>query len=134
MMEPQILFVKQFLAALCEKEVRTIPINDKKFKDGIKNMADYYHANIDDFGPYANQLDMLFLQYTTRGDFIQFSRVIESFNSRIVSLENPHYIKANLKLENDYIEDLNADNELNISHEQFQELANRFICGAGIKK
>lgn len=131
-MEPKILFVKQFLATLCEKEVRTIPINDKKFKDGINNMAEYFHANIRSFGPYADQLDMLFLQYSTRGDFSQFSRIIESFNGRIVSLENPHYIKANLKLEDDYIEDLNADNELMISHEQFLKLANCFICGAGI--
>lgn len=132
MMEPKILFVKQFLATLCEKEVRTIPINDKKFKDGINKMAEYFHANIKNFGPYADQLDMLFLQYTTRGDFSQFSRIIESFNGRIVSLENPHYVKANLKLEDDYIKDLNADNELMISHEQFLELANCFIYGAGI--
>ncbi len=133
-MEPKILFVKQFLATLCEKEIRTIPINDKNFKAGVKKMADYYHGNIDDFGPCADQLDMLFLQYTTRGDFSQFSRIIESFNGRIVSLENPHYIKANLKLEDDYIEDLNANKELNIPHEQFQKLADCFICGAGIKK
>ena len=133
-MEPKILFVKQFLAALCEKEIRTIPINDANFKNGIQNMADYYHANQDSFGPYAKQLDMLFLKYTTRGDFNQFSRIIESFNGRIVSLENPHYIKANLKLESDYIKDLNADDELAIPHEQFQELANQFICGAEINK
>lgn len=27
MTEPKILFVKQFLATLCEPEIRTIPIN-----------------------------------------------------------------------------------------------------------
>ena len=103
-MEPKILFVKQFLATLCEKKVTTIPINNKKFKDGIQSMADYYHSNAGSFGPYADALDMLFLKYSTRGDFSQFSKIIEGFNGRIVSLENPHYIKANLKLEKDYIE------------------------------
>lgn len=130
MMEPKILFVKQFLATLCEKEVTTIPINNKKFKDGIQNMADYYHSHMDNFGPYADVLDMLFLKYSTRGDFSQFSKVIEGFNGRIVSLENPHYIKANLKLEKDYIEDLNQDEELGIPHEQFLMLADCFLRGA----
>ena len=130
MMEPKILFVKQFLATLCEKKVTTIPINNKKFKDGIQSMADYYHSNAGSFGPYADALDMLFLKYSTRGDFSQFSKIIEGFNGRIVSLENPHYIKANLKLEKDYIEDLKQDKELGISHEQFQVLADCFISGA----
>lgn len=71
-----------------------------------------------------------FLKYSTRGDFSQFSKIIEGFNGRIVSLENPHYIKANLKLEKDYIEDLKQDKELGISHEQFQVLADCFIRGA----
>lgn len=133
-MEPKILFVKQFLAALCENKIRTIPINNEKFKSGIQNMADYYHANVDSFGPYTKCLDMLFLKYTTRGDFSQFSRIIESFNGRIVSLENPHYIKANLKLENDYVKELLVDKELGISNEQFQELVNCFKKGAKIQE
>ena len=128
-MEPKILFVKQFLAALCKAEVRTIPINNQEFKDGIQNMADYYRDNAEKFGPYANQLSMLFLKYTTRGDFNQFSRIIESFNGRIVSLENPHYIKANLKLEDDYVDDLVQDNELGIAYEQFQQLVDCFRRG-----
>lgn len=132
-MEPKILFVKQFLATLCENEIRTIPINNQRFKNGIQSMSDYYHANVDSFGPYADNLDMLFLKYTTRGDFSQFSRIIESFNGRIVSLENPHYIKANLKLENDYIKELETDDELGIAHEQFQALADCFIQGAEIE-
>lgn len=131
-MEPKILFVKQFLAALCENEIRTIPINDQKFKDGIQSMSDYFHLHIESFGTYADRLNMLFLKYTTRGDFSQFSRIIESFNGRIVSLENPHYIKANLKLENDYITELSADSELGIPHEEFLALADCFINGAKI--
>lgn len=42
--------------------------------------------------------------------FNQFSKIIESFNGRIVSLENPHYIKANLKLEEDCIDNLIKQN------------------------
>lgn len=132
-MEPKILFVKQFLAVLCENEIRTIPINNQRFKDGIQSMSDYYREHRDNFGPYADRLEMLFLKYTTRGDFSQFSRIIESFNGRIVSLENPHYIKANLKLEDDYIRELEMDDELGIAHEEFQALADCFIQGAEIE-
>lgn len=132
MIEPKILFVKQFLATLCEEEIRTIPINNNKFKSGIQNMADYYQKNIENFGPYSDCIKMLFLKYTTRGEFSQFSKVIESFNGRIVSLENPHYVKANLKLENEYVEELVMDNELGIAHEQFQQLVDCFKQGAEI--
>lgn len=132
MIEPKILFVKQFLATLCKEEIRTIPINNNKFKVGIQNMADYYQENIGDFGPYADCIKMLFLKYTTRGEFSQFSKVIESFNGRIVSLENPHYVKANLKMENEYVEDLVKNEELKIAQEQFQQLVNCFKQGAEI--
>lgn len=132
-MEPKILFVKRFLAALCENEIRTIPINNQRFKDGIQSMLEYYRDRRDNFGSYADQLEMLFLKYTTRGDFIQFSRIIESFNGRIVSLENPHCIKANLKLEDDYIRELEMDDELGIAHEEFQALADCFMQGAEIE-
>lgn len=131
-MEPKILFVKQFLAALCKAGVLTIPINNQEFKSGIQNMADYYHHNIQKFGPYAEQLEMLFLKYTTRGDFNQFSRIIENFNGRIVSLENPHYVKANLKLEKEYIDDLLQNNKLGIANEQFEHLADCFRQGIGV--
>ncbi|MCM1535026.1 MAG: hypothetical protein NC126_03770 [Clostridium sp.] len=130
MMEPKILFVKQFLAALCREQVNTIPINNAEFKAGIQNMADYYYENIQEFGPHAEQIGMLFLKYTTRGDFNQFSRIIESFNGRIVSLENPHYIKANLKLEQEYIEELLDNDTLEIEQEQFKQLVNCFRKGA----
>lgn len=128
-MEPKILFVKQFLAALCKAGIRAIPINNQEFKIGIQKMADYYRNNIEKFGPKAEQLNMLFLKYTTRGEFSQFSRIIESFNGRIVSLENPHYIKANLKLEEDYVDELISNDELGIAYEQFQKLADCFKQG-----
>lgn len=128
-MELKILFVKQFLAALCKADVWTIPINNQKFKSGIQNMANYYHHNMQKFGPYAEQLEMLFLKYSTRGDFSQFSRIIENFNGRIVSLENPHYVKANLKLEKEYIDDLLQDNKLGIANEEFEHLADCFKRG-----
>lgn len=132
MTEPKILFVKQFLATLCEQEIRTIPINNCEFKAGVQEMANYYNDNIDKFGVYADGLRLLFLKYTTRGEFTQFSRIIESFNGRIVSLENPHYVKANLKLESEYVQDLVENDELGIAHEQYQNLVKSFCEGASL--
>lgn len=130
-METKILFVKQFLAALCKEKVERIPINTPEFKAGIQKMADYYHANMGKFGPAAEQLDMLFLKYTTRGDFSQFSRIIESFNGRIVSLENPHYVRANLKLDEEYVDELLDNTELGIEYSQYQQLVRCFRQGIG---
>lgn len=130
-METRILFVKQFLATLCKEKVEQIPINTLEFKAGIQRMADYYHDNMEKFGPNAEQLDMLFLKYTTRGNFSQFSRIIESFNGRIVSLENPHYIKANLKLDEEYVDELIHNTDLGIDYAQFQQLVQCFRQGIG---
>lgn len=130
-METKILFVKQFLAALCKEKVEQIPINTQEFKKGIQMMADYCHDNIDKFGSFAEQLDMLFQKYTTRGDFSQFSRIIESFNGRIVSLENPHYIKANLKLDEEYVDELLNNTDLGIEYAQYQQLVRCFRQGIG---
>ena len=130
-METKILFVKQFLAALCKEDVDRIPINTPEFKEGVQKMADYYHANMEKFGPNAEQLDMLFLTYTTRGEFSQFSRIIESFNGRIVSLENPHYVKANLKLDKEYVDELIDNTDLGIDYAQYQQLVRCFRQGIG---
>ena len=130
MSEPKVLFVKQFLANLCKDDCLTIPINNEKFKLGIEAMAKYYNENKSEFGPYTERLDMLFLKYSTKGEYKQFSRIIESFNGRIVSLENPHYIRANLKLEADYIEELVNDTELGIAPEQYKCLVECFKVGS----
>lgn len=128
-METKILFVKQFLAALCKEKIEKIPINTPEFKKGVQKMADYYHANKEKFGPDAEQLDMLFLKYTTRGEFSQFSRIIESFNGRIVSLENPHYVRANLKLDDEYVDELIDNTDLGIEYAQYQQLVHCFTQG-----
>lgn len=133
-METKILFVKQFLAALCKEKVKRIPINTSEFKAGMQKMADYYHVNMERFESAVEQLDMLFLKYTTRGDFSQFSRIIESFNGRIVSLENPYYIGANLKLDEEYVDELLDNTELGIEYSQYQQLVQCFrqrIGGVG---
>lgn len=132
MNDPKILFIKQFLATLAQKEYTTIPINNDDFKHGIENMACYFRDNIADFGQYAEKLDVLFVKYSTRGEFTQFAKVIEGFNGRIVSLENPHYVKANIKLQKDYIEELMENVELGIDSRHFRNLAERFVAGAGL--
>lgn len=132
MRDPKILFVKQFLAVLFHDQVTTIPINNDEFKNGIQNMAEYFENHVGQFGPYVDKLDILFLKYSTRGNYEQFSKVIESFNGRVVSLENPHYVKANIKLETDYAEELLQNNELGIDTRYFKELVNCFREGAKI--
>lgn len=133
MNDPKVLFVKKFLATLFQKEIKTIPINDDKFGAGIEKMADFFHSHVQDFGPYADKLDMLFLKYLTRGDYRGFSNIIESFNGRLVSLENPHYVKANLKFRDNYDQELVEDEQLGIDQGCFIDLAECFCAGAGIE-
>lgn len=130
MNDPKILFVKQFLARLSQEKVETIPINNALFKSGIENMAQYFVAHKQEFGPYVNKLELLFLKYSTRGEYRQFAKVIESFNGRIVSLENPYYVKANIRLEEPYAEELVHNEELGIDAEVFVELVENFKKGA----
>lgn len=128
--DPKVLFVKQFLATLIRDNVKTIPINDMKFKDGMENMAHYFEENHEEFGPYADKLGLLFLKYSTRGDYTQFSKVIESFNGRLVSLENPHYVRANIHIESPYADELVQDEQLEIAPEIMHNIVNQFRQGA----
>ena len=75
---------------------------------------------------------MLFVKYSTRGEYQQFAEIIESFNGRLVSMENPQYIKANIKLEEEYREDLIHNTELGIPMQNFEEMAKRFKLAAGV--
>lgn len=132
MRDPKILFVKQFLATLFNDNITTIPINNDEFKCGIQNMAEYFKTHIEQFGEYVEKLDILFLKYSTKGNYEQFAKVIESFNGRVVSLENPYYVKANIRLEKDYAEELLDNKELGIEAACFHELADCFRRGAEI--
>ncbi len=132
MIDPKIIFVKKFLATLFNDKVKTFPINNDDFKSGIEKMAVYYRQHKDNFGSYTESLEFLFMKYTTRGDFMQFAKIIESFNGRIVSLENPHYIKANIKMEQEYVDELIANTYLGIENQEFCELVNCFRIGAKI--
>lgn len=129
-MDPKALFVKQFLAFLSCEEVKTIPINDLRFKHGMEKMAQYFESNRENFGPYANKIDLLFLKYSTRGDYSEFSKVIESFNGRIVSLENPHYVKANIRLDKAYEDELVSEAKLGIDKTVMFEMVEQFRQGA----
>lgn len=132
MNDPKVLFVKQFLAMLFQEGVKTIPINDEKFNAGVEAMSVYFRDHASDFGPYKEKLDMLFLKYSTRGDYQRLADIIESFNGRLVSLENPHYIKANLKFKDEYDKQLSKDQQLEIGQECYKELVRCFCDGAEI--
>lgn len=130
MNDPKVLFVKQFLATLFSEDVKTIPINDSCFWNGMENMAQYFNDHRAQFGPYANKLELLFLKYSTKGEYRQFSKVIESFNGRLVSLENPYYVKANIRLEDPYAEELVHNHELGIAQDVMVAIVNEFRGGA----
>lgn len=132
MNDPKVLFVKKFLAILFNEKVETIPINNEKFKNGIENMSEYFEAHKAEFGPYADKIELLFLKYSIKGEFRQFSRIIESFNGRLVSLENPYYVKANIRLEKPYAEQLVQNEELNIDIHYMNDIVERFREGAGL--
>lgn len=130
MNDPRVLFVKQFLATLFCEDVGTIPINNSRFRNGMENMAQYFNDHRAQFGPYADKIELLFLKYSTKGEYRQFSKVIESFNGRLVSLENPYYVKANIKLEKPYAEELVQNKELEIAHDVMVAIVNEFRGGA----
>ncbi len=130
--DPKRLFVKQFLAMLSSAQVKTIPINNSLFNSGIERMAQYFHEHEEQFGPYANKLELLFLKYSIKGEYSQFSQIIEKFNGRLVSLENPYYVKANIKLEQPYMEELLHNEELGIEQNVMAEVVNCFRQGAGL--
>lgn len=130
MNDPKILFVKKFLATLFQDDVKTIPINDEKFKGGIEKMSNYFHEHSSDFGPYTDKLDILFLKHSTHGEYTNFSKIIERFNGRLVSLENPHYVKANIKFQDNYDQELIEDDQLDIAQDSFNDLAECFRVGA----
>lgn len=132
MNDPKRLFVKQFLAMLSSVQVKTIPINNSLFNSGIGMMEQYFHKHQEQFGPYANKLELLFLKYSTKGEYSQFSQIIEKFNGRLVSLENPYYVKANIKLEQSYMEELLHNEELGIEQNVMEEVVNCFCQGAGL--
>lgn len=132
MKNPQVLFVKQFLANLFEDDVKMIPINNELFKNGLSNMAEYFFEHMTEFGPYSEKLEMLFLRYTTRGDYSDFSKIIESFNGRLVSLENPKYIRAYLKFQDGYEKQLIQDKQLEIPMSEYRQLVLKFREGAKI--
>lgn len=131
MNDPKVLFVKQFLATLVvSKQVGTIPINNSLFRNGMENMAQYFSDHKAQFGPYADKIELLFLKYSTRGEYRQFAKVIESFNGRLVSLENPYYVKANIRLEKPYAEELVHNQELGIPTNVMAEIVDQFRGGA----
>lgn len=132
MSDPKVLFVKQFLATLFNNKIETIPINNDRFGEGIANMAQYFYSHKNLFGPYGNKIELLFLKYSTKGEYRQFSKVIESFNGRIVSLENPYYVKANIRLEDSYAEELVQNKELEITQDVMSAIVNEFRIGAGL--
>lgn len=131
-MDPKVQFVKQFLATLSEDKVGTIPINDVHFKHGMERMADYFDKNKELFGPYASKIELLFLKYSIRGEYSQFSKVIESFNGRLVSLENPYYVKANIRMEPPYMTELVQDSSLGIDQQTMRSIVEQFRQGAEI--
>lgn len=132
MKEPRVLFVKQFLANLFVEEIQTIPINNDRFNNGIERMAEYFSDNRGSFGPYVEKIDQLFWQYSTKGDYSEFEKIIENFNGRILSLENPYYVKANIKFQDGYDKILIDDNQLEIERGVYQDLVDCFCEGAGI--
>lgn len=134
MNDPKVLFVKKFLAALSSGRVSTIPINNDLFNQGIDKMAGYFNEHREQFGPYVDKLELLFLKYSTNGDYRRFAEVIEGFNGRLVSLENPHYVKANIKIEESYREELIDNDLLGLNEVCVDNMVEQFCIGAKIEQ
>ena len=49
-----------------------------------------------------------------------------------MSLENPYYVKANIRLEKNYADELVQNNSLGIDRQIMQEIADQFRIGAGL--
>jgi len=128
------IFIMKFIACLRKIGVTGFPYDDDnlRFDKGAEKMRIYFQSNREHLGMYSNELSMLFLRNPLSGKFSEFREGIELQNGGLLAFENPKYIQATIKLDEEgasFI--LNQDN-LDVSEKHLLEFSKAFCKGAEI--
>ncbi len=126
------VFIMKFLAGLRKLGVTEIPYDNSEFYNGTESMQQYFYEHRNSFGDYANELAMLFLRNPLGGLFLEFKEGIARQNGKLMSFENPYYVKAIIKLDKDGADFILNQVDLNIQEEQIIGFSTAFCEGAGI--
>ncbi len=125
-------FIDRFIATLKVLNVPSIPFDNSEFYSGIEAMKTYFLENIDCFGDFSNEIAMLFIKNPFEGVFSRFRDVISEQNGWYISFENPEYVNGIIKITLDDAHNIIESNDLEISQEHLNSIANAFCIGAGI--
>lgn len=126
------VFIKNLIACLIKMGVKQIPFGNDDFNEGILCMQQLYIDNYDELGKYGKELGKLFLKRPLGREFAEFEGVITSFNGSLLAFENPSYIKADIKVDEDGADYVLNRNELGIDQRILYEFTSSFCKGARI--
>ena len=126
------VFIMKFIAGLKKLGVEEIPYDDIDFYNGAENMQQYFYNHRSILGSHANELAMLFLKKPLGGTFFEFKESIARQNGALMSFENPYYVRATIKLDEDGADFILNQRNLDISNEQILRFSAAFCDGAGI--
>ncbi|NJD02979.1 MAG: hypothetical protein FIA99_10395 [Ruminiclostridium sp.] len=126
------LFIDKFIACLRKLGINSFPFDNEDFYNGIENMQQYFCANRDKMGEYQNELAMLFIKRPLEGVYSEFRNAISKQNGWYIAFENPEYVVASIKLDNNGASYILRQNDLNIGNDYLFEFAKAFCKGAEI--
>lgn len=127
------IFIMKFLAGLRKIGIAEIPYDNEEFYDGAENMRQYFQTHRNMLGSHANELAMLFLKKPLGGIFFELKEGIAMQNGGLMSFENPYYISATIKLEEDGADYILNQNNLDVSIESILGFSKAFCDGAGLR-
>jgi hypothetical protein len=126
------LFIDKFIACLKKLEVDKIPYDNNDFYNGIEKMQQYFYSNKDSLGRYKDELAMLFIKQPFEGVYSEFRKAFTKQNGWFIAFENPEYIKASIKLDENGATYILNNNDLDIDKEHLFKFAEAFCKGASI--
>ncbi len=129
----ELQFTESFLATLKLYDFNEFPIGTEQFENGLKKLASgiLNEAKIDKVFKY--KIDSLFSRSPVSGSYTQFISALNYLNGRSLSFENPHFVKAKIKItENEAkkILEKNSDKDL---RDLIESSARLFAEGASLR-
>ena len=125
-------FIMKFLASLKKLGVSEIPYDNEAFYKGVESMRQYFQRHRENLGRHSNELAMLFLKNPVGGVFSELREGIARQNGGLMSFDNPHYVHATIKLDEDGADYILHQDNLDVSNGHIFEFSKAFCIGAGI--
>jgi hypothetical protein len=127
------VFIMKFIACLKTMGINEIPYDTEEFNNGAEAMRVCFQRNRANLGKYSNELAMLFLKNPQGGVFSELRRGIQRQNGGLVSFDNPYYVRAEIKLEQEGADYILKQKNIDIANEHLYEFSKAFCDGAGIR-